>query len=250
VYELALFAGAGGGILGGILCGHTIVGAVEIEEYPREVLKQRQRDGLLDRFPIWDDVTTFRIDNPECKEYIEALRGIRDELVISGGFPCQDISSAGKGAGIAEGTRSGLWFEFSRIISEIQPSRVFVENSPLLVSRGLDIVLGDLAEMGYDAKWGIIGARHVGAIHKRDRLWVLSSNTNKVGRRRRRADYEARQQSRHEFEGLLECEASMAIRSGEIGRMADDVSNRMDRLKAIGNGQVPAVVNLAWQLLT
>ena len=91
MYELALFSGAGGGILGGHLCGFTCIGAVEIEEYPREVLKQRQRDGILPKFGIWDDVRTFRSDNPECREYIELLQKVRQELIISGGFPCQDI---------------------------------------------------------------------------------------------------------------------------------------------------------------
>ena len=124
-----------------------IVGAVEIESHPREVLKQRIRDGILPEFPIWDDVTTFRSDNEACREYMQGLWEIRDELIISGGFPCQDISSAGKGAGLNEGTRSGLWFEMARIISEIRPRYAFVENSPMLVSRGLDVCLGGFAEM-------------------------------------------------------------------------------------------------------
>jgi len=174
LYELALFAGAGGGIYGGILCNHTCIGAVEIEEFPREVLKQRQRDGILPEFPIWDDVTTFRSDNPECSEFFRLLRSIKDELIISGGFPCQDISSAGKGAGIEEGTRSGLWFEYARIIREIQPAGVFVENSPVITSRGLGVVLGDWAEMGYKAKWGVLGAVDAGAPHKRERMWIYA----------------------------------------------------------------------------
>lgn len=186
MYELELFAGAGGGILGSLLRGHTCIGAVEVEEYPRKVLLQRQRDGILPEFPIWDDVTTFRIEErrfcwprpTECTEYIQTLRSIRENLTISGGFPCQDISSAGKGAGITENSRSGLWFEFARIIREIRPARVFVENSPVLTSRGLGIVLGDLAEMGYNAKWGVLGAVDVGAPHKRERIWIKATNAN------------------------------------------------------------------------
>ena len=104
--ELHLFAGAGGGILGGILCGHVPVCAVELEEYPRRVLLQRQRDGILPWFPVWDDIRTFD-GNP--------WRGRVD--VVAGGFPCQDISSAGKGAGI-DGERSGLWAEMARVIRE------------------------------------------------------------------------------------------------------------------------------------
>ena len=82
-----LFAGAGGGILGDMLLGHIPIGAVEIEKYPREILLSRQRDGILPEFPIWDDVKTFRENNPECTEYIEMLKGVKEELAICGGFP-------------------------------------------------------------------------------------------------------------------------------------------------------------------
>lgn len=160
--ELALFAGAGGGILGGSLLGWRTVCAVEYEPYAAAVLVARQNDGLLPTFPIWDDVRTF--DG-------RPWRGIVD--VVSGGFPCQDISAAGKGAGIT-GSRSGLWSEMARIIDEIRPRYVYVENSPLLVSRGLARVLGDLAALGFDARWGIMGAHHVGAPHKRDRCWIVA----------------------------------------------------------------------------
>ena len=107
--ELALFAGAGGGILGGHLLGWRTVCAVEFAAYPRRVLLARQRDGMLPRFPIWDDVRTF-----DGKPW----RGKVD--VVSGGFPCTDISAAGKGAGI-EGEHSGLWGEMARIIGEVRP---------------------------------------------------------------------------------------------------------------------------------
>ena len=163
--------GGGGGILADRLLGRDIVGAVEIEKFPREILLSRQADGILPLFPIWDDVTTFRSDNPECSEYIEGLRSIRGKLCIAGGFPCQDISVAGKGRGL-EGARSGLWTEMLRIISEIRPRYIFVENSPMLVVRGLDRVLGDITELGYDARWGIIGADDTGAPHRRKRFWL------------------------------------------------------------------------------
>ena len=171
--ELALFAGAGGGILGGLLLGWTTVCAVEINEYCRRVLLARQRDGCLPPFPIWDDVRTF-----DGKPW----RGRVD--VISGGFPCQDISCAGKGAGIT-GKRSGLWTEFSRIIGEIQPAFAFVENSPTLTSRGLGVVLEDLAEMGYDAAWGVVSAEDAiwlegpaPVSHLRARIWILATRAD------------------------------------------------------------------------
>ena len=164
--ELALFAGAGGGILGGHLLGWRTVCAVEWEPYPASVLCARQNDGLLPPFPIWDDVQTF--DG-------RPWQGIVD--VVSGGFPCQDISAAGKGAGI-DGERSGMWKEMARIIHEVRPRFVFVENSPMLTSRGLGVVLGDLASMGFDAKWGVLGAADVGAPHQRDRIWIVGKTTN------------------------------------------------------------------------
>ena len=160
--ELALFAGAGGGILGGHLLGWRTVCAVEWEQYPASVLCARQNDGLLPPFPIWDDVQTF-----DGKPW----RGIVD--VVSGGFPCTDISAAGKGAGI-DGEASGMWREMARIIHEVRPQYVFVENSPMLTSRGLGTVLGDLAGMGFDARWGVLGAADVGANHQRDRIWIKS----------------------------------------------------------------------------
>lgn len=173
MYELALFAGAGGGILGGKLCGLTTVGAVEIDPWCTGVLVQRQNEGYLPPFPIWDDVRTFRADNPECADYIGFLRSIRNDLLISGGFPCQDISSAGRGEGL-NGAKSGLWFEFARIICEVRPGIIFVENSPRLTVRGIHTVLGQMAEMGYHAAWGVLGADDVGANHYRKRIWIVA----------------------------------------------------------------------------
>ncbi|WWC39950.1 DNA cytosine methyltransferase [Akkermansia muciniphila] len=160
--ELHLFAGAGGGILGSELLGIRTICAVELEPYPASVLLARQNDGLLPPFPIWDDVCTF--DG-------RPWRGLVD--VVSGGFPCQDISAAGKGAGI-DGARSGLWREMHRIINEVRPEFAFLENSPLLVGRGLARVLGDLSEIGYDAEWLVLGADDVGAPHVRKRIWILA----------------------------------------------------------------------------
>jgi DNA (cytosine-5)-methyltransferase 1 len=173
MHTLHLFAGAGGGILADKILGHTPVGAVEIEEAPRRMLLARQLDGVLPVFPIWDDVTTFRADNPDCKPAFDAYRAIADDLCICGGFPCQDISPAGKGAGIS-GARSGLWSEYARIIGEIRPRFAFVENSSALTRLGLHRVLGDLSEMGYDTEWCVLGADDAGAPHQRKRIWILA----------------------------------------------------------------------------
>jgi len=164
--ELALFAGTGGGIIGGHMLGWRTVAAVEIEDYPRRVLLQRQAEGILPKFPIWDDVQTFEGG---------VWRGKVD--VVSGGFPCQDISVAGKGAGI-EGARSSMWKHMARIIHEVRPRYCFIENSPALIHRGLGNVLSDLSQMGYDAKWGVMGAHHVAAPHRRNRIWIVGNTDN------------------------------------------------------------------------
>jgi DNA (cytosine-5)-methyltransferase 1 len=262
--ELALFAGAGGGILGGKLLGWRTVCAVEWEKYPACVLAARQNDGLLPPFPIWDDVQTF--DG-------KAWRGIVD--VVSGGFPCQDISAAGKGAGI-DGERSGMWREMARIIGEVRPKYAFIENSPMLVNRGLGTVLADLAKLGFDAEWGVLGAADVGAKHQRDRIWIVAkqrelfSHSNDRGIRGKQQSQSSSQTPRksgnvananHTIRGWerwgvwsdKNCESKWDLHSifnqPEPVRMADGVAARVDRLKAIGNGQVPQVAGIAWKLL-
>ena len=238
--ELALFAGAGGGILGGHLLGWRTVCAVEWEPYAASVLVQRQNDGILPPFPIWDDVQTF-----DGKPW----RGIID--VVSGGFPCQDISTAGKGAGI-DGERSGMWREMARIICEVRPRYAFIENSPMLITRGLDRVLSDLASMGFDARWGVLGAGHIGASHARQRIWLVASDPSQ------------KRLQGCQFKGFKAAGISierMAARS-IFPRSQDDIpeplvlgagngmASRMDRTAVLGNGQVPAVAATAFRLLS
>ena len=235
--ELALFAGAGGGILGGVLLGWHTVCAVEIDAYCRKVLLARQRDGLLPRFPIWDDVRTF--DGTPWKDRVD---------VISGGFPCQDISCAGRGAGI-DGVRSGLWREMARITDEIRPRYVFVENSPLLVSRGLVVVVSDLASMGYDVRWCCVSASNAGAAHIRDRIWILADSLKD---RRYWGFCKVHNSGKRDASGYdvqyLVDSFWDTVESLGIGT-ANDVAYGLDRIKALGNGQVPAVVRLAWNTL-
>ncbi|MDC4653040.1 DNA cytosine methyltransferase [Acinetobacter baumannii] len=297
--ELALFAGAGGGVLASYLLGWRTVCAVERDAYAAQVLAQRQNDGILEAFPIWSDITTF-----DGKPW----QGIVD--VISGGFPCQDISSAGKGAGI-EGERSGLWSEMARIIGEVRPKYVFVENSPMLVSRGLTRVISDLAKMGYDAQWARFSASNFGAPHIRDRIWIVAhsqsigceenglpigaeqeksvfgingenvayTNGSANGKQyfnaeKRRNSHEPifdvantncerckqveqRVFSRTQREGSSDPSQHSSFTRGwewwaiepELGRVADGVANRVDRLKAIGNGQVSIVAKCAFEYL-
>lgn len=268
--ELALFAGAGGGLLAGKLLGWRTVCAVEWEPYAASVLVARQNDGVLPPFPIWDDVQTF--DG-------RPWRGIVD--VISGGFPCQDISVAGKGAGI-DGSRSEMWKHMARIIGEVRPRFVFVENSPAIVNRGLGTVLGDLAAVGYHCKWGVLSAAdsiwNIGnpcADHERNRFWLVGEMADSNGVRelqpeRSKQDKRGRfgdgsadvayadsaqreggrvsKRTRTEYSDIV-C-SSWWVSEPQLGRVAHGVAARMDRLKAIGNGQVPAVAATAWRILS
>ena len=270
--ELALFAGAGGGILGGKLLGWRTACAVEIERHARLVLLARQNDGSLEPFPVWDDVRTF--DG-------RPWRGLVD--VVSGGFPCQDVSVARAmwGRDGLDGERSGLWREMLRIVGEVRPAYVFGENSPALRTNGLDEIIAALAAIGYDSRWITLGAESVGLNHKRHRLWFYAADTyrqgleghtrNDSGTKRRKdpigsaADVAFRSCAFcgyiYEEEcgayGCANCEAdgpggNYDYGSGLLPRIAGmghGVADWLDRIKAIGNGQVPAVAALAWQIL-
>jgi DNA (cytosine-5)-methyltransferase 1 len=300
--ELALFAGSGGGILGGHLLGWRTIAAVEIEDYPRRVLLQRQADGFLPRFPIWDDICTF--DGHPWRGKVD---------VISGGFPCQDISAAGKGDGL-DGERSGLWTHMARVVSEVRPPFVFVENSPMLTTRGGTRVIADLTQMGYDTKWTVMGAADIGAPHQRDRIWIVSRQREFLSHPQHHRDGwgEQQQKSPTQKDGVLANPSSFGGKAGladtqgwqkrdtnqsqhssanlanpthsgdvwrewelgftqqeynsggsptdgsrewwsaepSVGRVAHGVAHRVDRLKAIGNGQVPLCAASAWRLLT
>ena len=275
------------------MLGWKTVCAVEWEPYPASILAARQNDKILAPFPIWDDVRTF-----DGKPW----RGIVD--VVSGGFPCQDISTAGNGAGIS-GTRSGLWSEMARIIGEVRPRYAFVENSPMLTSRGLGTVLGDLAALGFDARWGVVSAADVGAPHLRERIWIVA-HANGLGRKQAGlhitrnlsedgektgnwvsnggaafSNGNGESQSTGAIHAEPVCKSDMADADAQrlqgnagsrgartkgksdghfakydwwesepnVGRVANGVAARVDRLKAIGNGQVPRVAATAFKLM-
>lgn len=229
--ELALFAGIGGGILGGKLLGWRTRCAVEINPYCRRVLLARQRDGMLPRFPIWDDVRTF--DGKPWRGHID---------IVTGGFPCQDISAAGKGAGIT-GEKSGLWKAMARVVSEVRPKYVLVENSPMLSVRGLHVVLGDFAAMGFSARWGIVSAADVKAPQLRERLWIVAyAYSQGLAIRESKCSYDAEKQPSSVRTNWWDVEPDME-------RVVHGVSDRVERIRGLGNAQIPAVVVRAWALL-
>lgn len=142
--------------------GFQTVAFVEREPFCQQILRKH-----WPKVPIHDDITTF---TPE--------RGSAD--VICGGFPCQDISTAGKQAGIKEGTRSGLFYQLMRVVRLVQPQFVILENVSAILTNGLDTVLGELATAGLDAEWACIPASAVGACHQRDRWWLIAWDTKSV----------------------------------------------------------------------
>ena len=174
---LDLFSGIGGFALAAKWVWEDeldIVGFCEIEKYAQKVL-QKNFPGV----PIYEDITKL---NGKSFKNIDLL---------TGGFPCQDISIAGKGAGL-EGARSGLWTEMHRIISEVRPRFALIENVPMLTIRGGTRVIADLAEIGYDCEWQIIGADDVGAWHRRKRIWIVAylPDTDKQRLERHRGECE------------------------------------------------------------
>lgn len=153
--HIDLFSGIGGFALAARWAGVETVQFVEIDPFCQKVLKKHWPE-----VPIHDDVTTFRWDGER-------------PFLLTGGFPCQDVSLAGTGRGLS-GERSGLWSEYARIIRDIRPRFVVVENSPGLLVRGMGTVLRDMAEAGYDAEWEVLSAQEIGAPHERERLFIVA----------------------------------------------------------------------------
>jgi DNA (cytosine-5)-methyltransferase 1 len=237
--ELALFAGGGGSVLASRILGWRTVCAVEIDSGARRIMLDRQRDGVLERFPIWDDIRSF--DGMLWRNRVD---------VITGGFPCQDISQCGAGAGL-DGERSGLWVEMARVIREVRPRLVVVENSPMLTSRGLGRVLGDLARMGLDARWGVFRASTIGAAHHRARFFMVAYPH---GAKLESLDIpqpagvDTEEPRRRQLARAIDA-ALPADDYASMPRDSDDVARGMDGLKATGNGWVPAMAARAVAVL-
>lgn len=268
-----LFAGVGGGLLCDLILGHRPIVAVEWDQYACKVLRERSAEGWFPELHVWEgDVRLF--DPSEYAGKVDCIHA---------GFPCQDISVAGKQAGVSEGTRSGLYREVLRIAGIVRPRYLFLENVAAILSNGLGTVLADLAAMGYDSRWICLRASDVGAPHHRDRWFLLADTV----RNRCQGKPNSRESSR-EFAGcssagrndtkdvpnstnsksqrfgehcgevLRDSETTrFNVRSGDewwtteprLGRVVDGVSNRVGQLKGYGNAQVPLHAAVAWKLL-
>lgn len=240
----SLFSGIGGIDKGLEDAGMEITWQCEKDPWCRKILTKHWPE-----VPKYEDITTL---DAQAVEYVD---------VLAGGFPCQDLSVAGKRAGLREGTRSGLWLEFARLIRGIRPRYVLVENVPgLLANHALGRVLGDLAECGYDAEWQTIPSAAFGTGHFRDRVFLLASYSNcqhvntikesegleqdAIGggmhRKILRAKWKIDSSSGRPFipSGGWE---SFNTKSA-VGRVAHGVPHRVDRLRGLGNAVVPQIV--------
>lgn len=261
----SLFSGIGGIDLGLERCGYEIRWQCELDPYCRRVLAKHWPD-----IPCHEDVRGLGAENLEPVD------------VLAGGFPCQPVSVAGKQ--LAQDDERWLWPEFARLVDELRPRHVFVENVPGILVRGLGDVLGDLAALGYDAEWGCVSAEGVGAPHLRKRIFILADTDSSglQGPVRSRSARAERSSSRHATQcgdetmadtdsrrreriGQQERKEQQSERGGElngrsavgqleyaalgsqwdvepsVGRVANGVPNRVDRLRSLGNAVVPQV---------
>lgn len=221
IKEFHLFAGIGGGIYGGKLLGHTCCAGVEIDEYCQKVLKQRQKDGWMDEFPIYGDLT--KLHGEPYKDSFD---------VLCGGFPCQAFSHAAHGKNIAE---KNLWGEMYRFVQESNAPIVFGENVTL---KALTKAKEDLIAVGYKVELCKLSCGELGADHRRDRFWLLAVKDDMV------------------FKKLAEHITKLPKLSGdcwakspnEIGE-STPLTNRRAQLKAVGNAQSPFVAACVFRIL-
>ena len=221
--ELALFVGAGGGLLASHVIGWRTVCGVEFKDSARRILVARQNDGMLPAFPVWDDVRTF--DGA-------TWRGIVD--VVSGGFPCQAYSTAAAG----KNTADDLWPEMRRVVADAAPRYVFAEN---VSSEAIDAACDDLESMGYETNAISLAAKDLGADHIRERHWLLAYTDDKS--KLLRGQYAEVARSASLSHSVWEADP-------DESRMVNGLAPRVDRYHATGNGQVPIVAIAALWMLT
>lgn len=248
-----VFAGIGGFSVGLERAGgFQTVAFCEQDEYA---------NGILEKH--WPGVARF-LDVRELTSDTLKEQGIisdGDRICITGGFPCQDISFAGAGAGL-QGERSGLWFELARLVRELEPEWLIVENVAALLNRGMGDLLGTLASLGYDAEWSCIPAVSVGAPHRRDRCWIVAYPNHdgchmdtyqpESGSKLLHGNWRAAQREpeparildriRRRLGGVWAVEP-------DVGRVADGIPNRVDRITRLGNAVVPTIPEIIGQAI-
>ena len=291
---LDLFHGIGGFAVGAYLAGMKFENhyCSDIESYLIELYKKRFPDNIQlgdireidceklmadtegERKRSWIQRGEIKLERSEQGRDFAQCSKKNSEWIITGGFPCQDISVAGKGTGI-RGSRSGLWFEMWRIIRDLRPRFAIMENVGALTFRGLTDILGSLTEIGYDAEWQDIRAEDMGAPHERKRIWIVAYPN---GERKSQSERNERKERRRIINGgkeisdpmqkglqdrrqtgiteskkkLSYSDAQRCCSSGwstepSVGRLAHGIPNRVDRLKGLGNAIVPQIAELLFK---
>ena len=238
---LDLFHGIGGFALGAYWAGMKFKNhyCSDIEPYTQELYKLRFPESIQ-----LGDITKIKTEDLPDGEWI-----------ITGGFPCQDISIAGKGAGL-DGKKSGLWFDYARIIGNLRPRYAIMENVGELIRRGMEQVLGSLAEVGYNAEWGNIPASSIGACHKRERYWIIAYPTGKRWNSMvKEIENECSGINTKMFDEVQRCfiasnmdvEPDFSQAVNNIHRNDDGLPEGMDRFKGLGNAIVPQIAELLFK---
>ena len=242
--HLSLFSGAGGELLASHhLLGWTTVGYVEWVDYRQQVLQARIKDGLLNDAPIFCDIDAFIAEG-----FASSYTGMVD--VITAGFPCQGWSAIGKQAG--ESDPRNKWPQTRDVIEIVRPGYVMLENSPRIMSTGFVFqIIEDLSALGYVGRATRISGLHAGAYSKRERTWIKAELPDASGERLQGRDdcierWEAKTRS---IQGLGKDLIRMDLPDPESFGADYRNPGAMDRLKAVGDMQIPAVAATAWQIL-
>lgn len=237
---LDLFSGIGGISLA-LKPWVRTVAYCESDPYAQGVLLSRMRDGTLDVAPIWDDVRTLRCEHLDVSIDI-----------ITGGFPCQDISIAKKDAEGLEGKRSVLFFEIVRLARELRPSFLFLENVPAITLRGLERVLLELTALGYDSRWTTLSAGELGAPHLRERWWLLANSMREglqVSGSKQIEEEEPRGTPRDSALSVFQDDLWLQSPS-VVCRMDDGLRPKTHRIRCLGNAVVPLQAQEAFKRLS
>jgi DNA (cytosine-5)-methyltransferase 1 len=234
VNGLDLFSGIGGITLA-LSPWVRPVAYCENDRYAQAILLSRQASGDLPIAPIWDDIRTLTY----------SILPVVKIDIIYGGFPCQDISVAGLGAGL-EGKRSGLFFEIVRLAKEIRPKFIFLENVSAIRTLGLSTVGKELARLGYDCRWDIVSAEEIGAPHLRRRWFLLATLSNASSVQRKEIKWN---ESKRVLRKNGNFKSEWWKSEPDVGRVAHGIPFRVDRLRGLGNSVVPLQARTAFKRL-
>jgi len=243
--ELSLFTGAGGGLTGSALSGWNPIGYVEIDEYCQKVIRQRIEDGCIPKAPIFTDIRSFTREG-----YARRYRGMVD--IVTAGFPCQPFSLSGKRKGGND--ERNMWPATVNVLRQVRPRYVLLENvASLLTHEYGRRIFGSLAKLGLDARWGVLGGQTTGNISNGSRIWILAFKADCTMLESLDVPFSIQSGTKKSFRRQHTRAVSAMLQPDDYARIKrnpNDVARGMERLKAIGNGQMGPVATRAWRLLS